>query len=153
MRTVKLSKAPKLTREVELNGGHSIKIWENFRELPMNRFTSTQKYFIQQVGIGSTLEDVNTHMERLHLFLAAEKIEEARQEAMNMHYALHLAINKINVKHICFTSLVYAVDDKPVEDHSENALVELCIQLGEWGLTDAMVNDILSDVKKKSIGI
>jgi hypothetical protein len=138
-------------RVVKLNTGKEITLRESPAELPINRFTIHQKYLIQAAGIGSTVGDVDRHFNTLDRFLAAGKIAEAAQERYNLHINLFLALNEINITHLAFAVLVDSVAGQPVSDYSEAGLKRIAEQLGQAGLTESELREILSDVKKNSI--
>lgn len=139
-------------RKVDLpKGGHSITIHESSKELPINRFTDFQKYIIQDAGLGATMADVENHFNNLYRLLAAGLLEDAGREAYNLHFNLYLSINKISTRSLSFLVLVDAIDDKLLEDFSEANLLKVADQLGRYGLTQQLVEEIISDVKKNSI--
>lgn len=137
-------------RVVEIPGG-KIVLRESAKELPIHRFTDFQKYAIQSIGIGSEVEDVERHFRNLDTFISHGKLEEAATERFNQHYGIILAINKINIRHICFACFVDTINGEPIKDYSEKNLVEVCDRMGKMGLTDGHVSDILEDLKKKLI--
>jgi hypothetical protein len=138
-------------REVSLPGGGKIKIRESSKELPIDRFTDHQKYLMQDAGIGSKLGDVDQKYHRLDKFLQAGNIEYAIGERQNLHLNLYMMINKITIEHLSFVCLVESINGKRILDYSEENLKKVSKQLGELGLTQGMVADILEDVKKNSI--
>jgi hypothetical protein len=138
-------------RKVDLPKGRFVSICESSKELPINRFNEFNKYLIQDAGIGSTTGDVEGHFNNLHRLLAGNKVEEAQREAYNLHYNFHLAINKISIRSLSFLILVDNIDGKSLTDYSEEGLLKTADELGRAGLTQAQVEEILSDVKKNSI--
>lgn len=138
-------------KTVNLKHGNSFRIHETQKQLPINRYTDFQKYVLQDAGIGSTLADIDRHFQMLHSFLGAGKVEEAARESHNMHINLYLAINKISTKNISFACLIESINDKPITDFSESNLIQVCNALGEMGLTDEMLSDLLGDLKKNLI--
>ncbi len=150
MRLVEL-KDNKVLREVKLTGKNSFLIHESQKQLPINRYTDFQKYVLQDVGIGSTIESVDSHYRMLDTFLTADQTEDARRERYNLHSNLYLLINRINIEHISFACLIHSVNGQVLEDFSETNLIRICEQLGKMGLTQQMVSDILNGVKKNLI--
>lgn len=138
-------------RKVDLPKGGFILINESSKELPINRFTDFQKYLIQDAGIGSTMGDVERHFGTLDQLLSVGKVEEAARERYNLHFNLHLALNRISIRHLSFLTLVAAIDDNELIDYSEKNLLALSDDLGARGLTEELVVDILESVKKNSI--
>lgn len=138
-------------RIVKLPAGNEISIRVSPKELPINRFTDFEKYLVQSAGIGSTMGDVDKHFANVSRFMQAAKYEEAVLEWQNMHLNLYMMLNRINIKHIAFACLIDSVDGKKIDDYSEEALKNLCEELGKMGLTEEMLSDILESVKKNSI--
>jgi hypothetical protein len=140
-------------RKVDLPDNHYLEILETIRELPINRFTDFQKYLIQDAGIGSSMSDVERHFSMLYKLIGANRTEEAARESYNLHFNIHLAINKISIRHLSFACLIYSIDGDRVVDLSEKNLLQVANRAGELGLTEGHVIDILEDVKKNSIQI
>ncbi len=138
-------------RTVKLNDGNFFSIHESQKQLKINRFTDFQKYVLQDVGIGSTTDHIDEHFKMLDTFLGAEQIDEARRERHNLHIGLYLQINRINIKHISFACLIDSINGEPLSDFSESNLASVCDQLGNMGLTEEMVSDILEVTKKNLI--
>lgn len=129
----------------------SFKVLESIKELPINRFSEFQKYLLQDSGIGSTIEQVYQHSERLDVFLAANKVQEAINERANQHFNFFYMLNKISITHLTFAVFVDSIDDKPVSDYSEINLLQVCERLGRAGLQRGQLEEILEDIKKKLI--
>ena len=155
-------------RILELPANKTVHIRETAKELPINRYTDFQKYLIQVAGLGSDMPGVDIHFGKLFRFLGAGMTEEASREAYNLYNNIFLAINKVDIDSVAFNCLVdsithYKPDPDPktgklpidyietITDYSEAGLIALAGRLGEYGLTRLMVDDILQDVKKKSI--
>jgi hypothetical protein len=138
-------------RIVKTASGKEFKLRESPKELPINRFTIHQKYLIQASGIGSTMGDITRHLSTLDRFIAAGKLSEAAQERHNLQINIYLSLNQININSLAFAVLVDEVDGTPVSDYSEEGLQRIATQLGEAGLTQEQLSDILEDVKKNSI--
>jgi hypothetical protein len=138
-------------RKIELPKGGQVLIHESSRELPINRFTDFQKFLIQEVGIGSTMGDVEKHFGALDQLIAGNKMEDAARERYNLHYNLHLAINRISIKHLSFLVHIHSINGHELTDFSESNLLYIGEELGKLGLTEALVSDTLSDIKKNSI--
>jgi hypothetical protein len=137
-------------RTLKLKGGEC-EVWESCKELPARRWNDFQKYLIQDIGIGSEIVDVEKHHQNLFQFLAAGKIEEAQAESYNLFQNIILAIQGINIQHVCFGCFVHSVKGKVITDYSENSIRTNIDKLSDMGLTQGHVEDILSDVKKKLI--
>lgn len=133
---------------LELQGG-KISLYETIKEMPVHVFAEFQKYLVQDAGIGSTMDDVTRHYSNMYKLLGASMAAEAATECYNLYQNLYLAINKINIEHICFVCFVQSVEGQPILDHSETNLRATSVLLGKMGLTQGHVEEILEDLKKK----
>lgn len=140
-------------KTVELPKGRTIDLQITPKELPIHRYAEHQKYLIQAAGIGSEIADADAHFGRLNAFLGAGMVQEAAQESINLQYGIRLALNKINIKSVAFACLVHKFDGKEIEDYTEDGLIALCERMGQAGLKQIQVEDILEEVKKKSIPV
>lgn len=129
----------------------TFRISESIKELPIHRFSEFQKYLLQDSGMGSTIEDIYRHREKIDIFLAANKVQEAINESVNQHFNFFFMLNKIQITHLTFAVFVDSIDDKPVTDHTEANLLLVCDQLGRIGLQRGELETILEDIKKKLI--
>lgn len=130
----------------------SFRISESIKELPIHRFSEFQKYLLQDSGIGSDIESIYRHSEKLDIFLASNKVQEAINERANQHFNFFYMLNRISITHLTFAVFVDSIDDKPVTDYSESNLLLVCEQLGKVnGLQRQELESILEDVKKKLI--
>lgn len=124
---------------------------ESIKELPIDRYSEFQKYLLQDSGMGSDIESIQRHHEKIDLFLAAGKTQEAINERLNQHFNFFFMLNRINITHLSFAVLVSAVADQSIVDYSETALLEVSSKLGKQGFTHEQLTSILEDVKKKLI--
>lgn len=139
-------------RTIALPSGVEFTIKESIKELTADRYKDFQKYLIQSAGFGSTMEDVDRHFRNLDVFMANGKMDSANQERENMRMNMFLMLNRINIDHAAFACLIDSIDGDPVRDYSENNMLDVVNKLGAAGLKQTDVEDIISDVKKKSIG-
>lgn len=151
-------------RIVELPGSNkTIAIRETSKELPINRWADFQKYLVQVAGLGSDMSAVEGHFQKIFRLQGAGFHEEVTRELYNLYSNIHLMLNKFDIDSIAFGCLVDSIthykdrkDPKSahiekIEDYSEEGLKALTLRLGEYGLTRAHVQEIIEDVKKKSI--
>jgi len=137
-------------RSIETPQGN-FQICESIKELPIDRYTEFQKYLLQDSGIGSDIESVYRHFEKIDVFLAAGKLQEAINERTNQHFNLFMMLNKISITHLSFACLVSSIDGNQVTDYSESNLLLISSRLGKLGFIQNDLEKILEDVKKKLI--
>lgn len=133
---------------LELPGG-KISLYETVKEFPIHLFAEFQKYLVQDAGIGSTMDDVTRHYSNMYRLLGASMVQEAATECYNLYQNLYMALNKINIQHICFACFVHSIHGEELLDYSETNLKATAARLGKMGLTQGHVEDVLEDFKKK----
>jgi hypothetical protein len=116
--------------------------------MPIDLFTETKKYIIQDAGIGSDMPAVSNHYSNLYQFLGNGMTQEAAAEAYNLYANIFMMLKGISIDHLTFACFVHSIQDKPLTDHSETNLRAVCKTLGQMGLTHGHVIDILDDLKK-----
>lgn len=138
-----------------INGTHyphgAASFCETIKELPIDRYSEFQKYLLQDSGMGSDIESIQRHNEKIDLFLAANKIPEAITERTNQHFNFFFMLNQVNITHCSFAILVSSIKEQPITDYSETNLITICNQLGKQGFTHEQLTSILEDVKKNLI--
>ena len=136
--------------ELQLNEV-KVKIFDSIKSegFTIDKWNEFQSYLVQDIGIGSTMQDVNSHHAKLDHFLANNNLKEAAKERENMQYNFFAMLNKINFKSLCFGILIDSVNDEKVTDYSEGAIKKRIDYLASKGLTNDHVSGILEEVKKK----
>lgn len=137
-------------KTIKLSGG-TIKIYEDIKEMPIQRYKDFQKYLLQDSGIGSTMADVDRHFRMLDRFLSAGKLNEAKQERDNLHMNFFMVLEKINILDISFVCLIHSINNEILYDTTEENLRRISERLGKMGMTKGQLEDITNEVKKKSI--
>lgn len=142
-------------KTVKTDLGVEIKLYSSCYDLPMSRYNELRKYVLADSGIGSDMESINSHFNTLDSLLSHEKLQEAKQQRINLHTSFYLAIEKINIKNICFAVFVYSINGNPVlkpgMQLTEEVLIDITRKLEHTGLRQGQVLDILDDLKKKLI--
>jgi len=128
-----------------------IKLYESIKELPIERNHELMKLVLQDLGIGSTIDDAVKHFSVFHNLLANNKIEEARQEAKNLHNNIFYIMEGINIKSFCFLAMVAEINGKKIKDFSMEGVQKEVKRLSDSGLKQGQVDDIVEEVKKNLI--
>lgn len=126
-----------------------IEIYESIKEMPISRHHEFQKLILQDVGLGSDIGSVGKHFSQFHTYLTGGKVNDALQEAKNLHNNIFYMIQKINIKSFCFACLIKSVNGNDVWDLSQESIQKRLDELSKAGLTMEDVGEILEDVKKK----
>ncbi len=120
-------------RSVKL-AGKEVVFFESIKEMSIVRHHEFQKLLLQDIGIGSDMDSVAAHFSNLHTLLGGGKHSEAMQEATNMHNNLFCMIDGINIKSMCFASLVHSIDGE------------------EYELKEGYIEKVLKRVSKAQVG-
>lgn len=133
--------------------GVEIKYFSDPDQLPFGRYCVFQKYTLMNAGIGSNIQDIGIHFAKLHEFLGAEMIEEAKKEAENLHFNFFTILNSVNYITKADAALVVSIGNKKFSDLSEEGL-DCCIkEMDNAGVTFSDFKGIFIDVKKKLLQV
>jgi hypothetical protein len=125
--------------------GQTIVFYSSIKEMPIKLYNLTQRYILQDMGIGSDMNAIDSHFSALDGFLAANKIDDAKKERENMRFAFYTMLEQVNYKSLTFGCHIFSVDGIEVIDRSEEAITEL---LNTLTVSVEQANDILAEVKK-----
>lgn len=137
-------------KAIDVNGTQVI-LYSSIKELPVDLAKKFQRQLLQDLGIGNTIEDVDDHLGRLMEFVKADKKDEAIEEIKNLRYNLFTQLSEWDYRSLGFACLVHSLGGQVLTDYSDEGLAEITSRLSAAGLTTAMVQDVLEDVKKNLI--
>ncbi len=119
-----------------------LKIYNDIDQLPVQRFTLANKYWMLHDSIGSSIEDFDkNHFNKITL-IAGDK-EKTLKELANFRILVFNIMNDTNVQHLSFACLIHSVNGIEVTDLSQENLQKLLNKLSGLGLTQ--------DVLKKKL--
>jgi hypothetical protein len=136
---------------IKIGENHEVTLYNSIHDAPIDRFQAYQKYSLLDSGVGSTIEDVNVHFQKLFQLLQAGKTEEATREATNLFYNINYALEEVNIGSYRFAALVHSIDKEPLVNLTPEGLKEALSKLANFGLTNAHVTNFLEEVKKNFI--
>lgn len=128
-----------------------IELYSDIKDLPIKKYRSFQKYILIDIGIGTTIDDISKHFEKLHFFLSSNKNDHAIKEAENLHFAFYEMLNEIDYKCYSFCCLIHSINGNRVENLSEEYLDKIIEDLNDIGVTQKIVDEYIDEVKKKLI--
>jgi hypothetical protein len=123
----------------------TLMLYASIKEMPIKLYNLTQRYLLQDMGIGSDMASIDDHFKSLDAFLAGGKLDDAKLERENMRFNFYTMLEQVNYKSLAFACHIFSVDGIEVTDRSEEALTELANSLSV-SLTD--IEEVLSEVKK-----
>lgn len=128
-------------------GKHVIKLYDSVDELPISAYQRYNKFLLIDAGIGSSVDDLDSHIVKLAKLIGTNEREKAAQELQNMRQNLYMINSKISPKYLAFAALVYSVDDKKIEAVSDDDYHELLVKIQE--IPHGLLTKTLDWLKKK----
>lgn len=132
-----------ITKKVE--SGQTLVLYSSIKEMPIRLHNLTQRYLLQDMGIGSDMASIDSHFATLDAYLLAGKLDEAKQERENQRFAFYTMLQEVNYKSLAFACHIFSVDGIEITDRSEDALTDL---INSLEINIDTVDEILSEVKK-----
>ena len=133
--------------KTEQFGRHTVTLFESIDELPIDRFTSWNKYMMIDNSIGSTFEDIdNIHLRQLASVI--DDKQKALQQIANLRELVYSIINGVNYQHHAFCCLVHSIDGVEMSDYTDTGIKETLKRLDKIGLTNNDIKKKIHPVKK-----
>lgn len=126
---------------------HTLKLYEDIDEMPIVNFQKYNKYLLIDAGLGSDIDDVDSHIVAIARYIKASETKKAIQELQNMRQTLHLINSELSPKYLAFAALIHSVDGKEVTDLSDEGLKSLLQELKE--IKHSTIINFLVNLKKK----
>lgn len=134
---------------LNLPTGIAVTFHDSNHKLPEFRRVEAECYQLIESGIGSSMDDIDRHFEPLMLLAQANEPENLLREVNNLRYLFFNILHKqTSARALSLMCRVATVNGKPWDDWTEDGLTRLVEMLAKAGLTDEMVAETLSDVKK-----
>lgn len=131
---------------VEKYKKHRVELFDSIDEMPIQRFQKYNKYMLIDSGVGSDLQDILDHIEKIKIYIKANP-KMATVELDNMRQALFFAHEELSPKYMAFAVLVKSIDGNPTDDLSDIGLKRVLKTLNE--AKKGWLDGILNSVKKK----
>ena len=129
-------------------GKHTIEMYDTIDELPIVRFHKYQKLLLIDAGVGADIQAFDHRIERVRLFLADGKYEQAAKELGNLRQSVFLIQSELTPRHRAFAALITKLDGKVCDDISDTALEKITAALGD--IKESELTARLEAVKKKN---
>ena len=123
-----------------------VKLYDSIDEMPIVNFQKYNKYLLIDSGIGSDVDDVDSHIVNIARLVKTD-VQKALRELQNMRQNLHMINAEISPKYLYFAALIHSVDGKEITDLSDDNLKEVLQALKE--VKHSFVVDFVEWVKKK----
>lgn len=124
-----------------------ILLYSSIDELPIVNFQKYNKYLLIDSGIGSDVDDVDSHIINIAKAIKAKDSKKALQELQNLRQNIHMINNEISPKHLAFAALIHSIDGKEVTDLSDENLKSIVESLNK--VKRSWLISLLVELKKK----
>ncbi|WP_440881405.1 hypothetical protein [Tenacibaculum sp. C7A-26P2] len=131
-------------------GKHTVKFYDSPENLSIKRYQSFNKYLMIDNEVGSSITDYDRRMQKAIRFLESDMKSEAIKELKNNRQNVFNCLNEYTPRNKALAILVKSIDKKVFTNINSNTLTEIENRLDEIGFTKEMMDDVLSQVKKKS---
>lgn len=124
-----------------------VRLYDSIDEMPIVNFQKYNKYLLIDSGIGSDVDDIDTHIVKVAKFIKAGNSNKAMQELQNMRQNMHMVNSEISPKYLAFAALVHSIDGKEVTDLSDENLKAVLDQINS--IRHSRLLDLFMRLKKK----
>jgi hypothetical protein len=130
-------------------GKHEVQFYDSIRKLPIRRYSKFNKHMMIAAEVGETISDYDKRMQRAIGYVSNEDHKSAMIELTNQRQGLHNALKEYSPVGMALATMVYSIDGILYEDYEEEALDNILDVLNKIGFTKEMLDNTVSDVKKK----
>lgn len=124
-----------------------ILVYDNTDDMPIVNFQKYNKYLLIDSGIGSDVDDIDSHIVKIAKYINAGDHKKALAELQNMRQNMYMVNCEISPKYMAFAALIHSVDGKEVTDLSDDGLKNLLQDIKE--IKHSTVVEFLQWLKKK----
>ena len=97
-------------------GQHEVELYEGIDSLPIARYQKFNRLMLVDSGVGSTIEELDTHLRRAILYCKTNA-DHTYTELLNLRQSFHMATNGIHPGMIAFGAFVKSLDGKEYPVH------------------------------------
>lgn len=131
-------------------GRHEVELYEGIDSLPIARYQKFNRLMLVDSGVGSTIEELDTHLRRAILYCKTNP-DHTYTELLNLRQSFNMAMNGIHPGMISFGAFVKSLDGKEYPVHiTDEQLKEIHDTLSD--VTVSELSEANEAVKKKIEG-
>lgn len=129
---------------------HTATFHSSVKTLPIKQYQLVQKYSLIDLGVGSSLHDVNRHLSRIDQFLSAKEIEAAILERQNLQINFSFMLDKQVVPLYITCAMLDKFDGQKVVLDDEDELDNYYEIFSNSTVTFGVISEI-AETQKKSL--
>lgn len=128
-------------------GKHVVEVYDSIDDMPNERYQIYNRFLLVDTGVGSDLNDINLHIEKIVTFIKKGDYNLAVTELDNQRQLMYLIMQQISPKHLAFMALVHSIDGQKVYDLSDDNLIRLQNKLKD--VERGQFDNYIEQLKKK----
>ncbi len=128
--------------------GTEIHVLDAVRGVSAHRYMLFNQQYHKQQHLGSDDNDLQSHLNRLNLFLSSGDLAASRNEFNNYLLTLHTIQHAENPNARALACVTASIDAEACEDLSEEGLERTAARLLATGLTQVQLEEAVAAVKK-----
>lgn len=132
----------------------TLRYYSDIDEFPIDRRTRWSKYLLEDSAIDTKPDAIKERLTGLASLIAEGKTEDALVTVQNLYFSINAIEGEYDPSHLAFGVLVHSYEINTSttinSDLSEDALRATLVTLGNNGLTQKQVTEIVETVKKNS---
>lgn len=130
--------------------GKTITYEDSIDNLSMDRFMIHTRYVLIDSGVGSDLDTVDQHYNKMAQFFVANQPKKALAVHSNLRQSVYFIMSNLSTELMAFMPLITHVGNVAQRDLSDDGLKKLHDKLAPK-ITKGALSRVLDSVKKKSI--
>lgn len=124
-----------------------IKLYDSIDEMPIINFQKYNKYLLIDSGVGSDVDDLDSHIIKIAQAIKVNDNKKALLELQNMQQNIAMINSEISPKYLAFAALIHSINGKELADLSDEGLKEALNSIKE--IRHSKLVDFLVWLKKK----
>lgn len=125
-------------------------LYEDIDEMPMKNWNRCTEFETMESGVGSTIQAVLQHLDRIALFAFKGMKEDLLQQRLNMHQCIWNCLRGID---FCLIQILTLTDENPGTENQAMDLVKINIEKSTEIATDIMIEKVSKLTKDLDVAI
>jgi hypothetical protein len=127
-----------------------LEMYDSIEELPITRFQLFNKYLLMDSGIGSSIADVDNHINKVISFIGVDN-QKAKVEVLNMRQNIAMVMANVSPEMNCFVVMIKTINGVATTDSdmTEEGIQQVIKTLSKRSVPYKFLKDVLSAIKKK----
>lgn len=127
---------------------HTFLFYDSIKEMPINQYKEFTKASLVDSGIGSTLDDIRTHVVRIFEFISDDRKDLAQNELNNLFLNANYILTKFSTTSYPFIFLLKSVDGERInfDELDDDGIAALQKKIET--ISQVSLSELIDEVKK-----